>query len=116
MGAARGVDEGLIGTTATLPSFSKTFGLKDKHLTKAEQADRLSNITSMVQLGSIAGALIAFYITDKIGRLWATRQLCMLWVLGITIFLAAGHTGHIGMVYAGRFSKFSGQHNRRTAL
>ncbi|EMF17764.1 general substrate transporter [Sphaerulina musiva SO2202] len=103
MGAARGVDEGLIGTTSTLPSFSKTFGLKDKSLTKAEQADRLSNITSMVQLGSIGGALIAFYVTDKVGRLWATRQLCLVWVLGISIFLAAGKSGHLGMVYAGRF-------------
>ncbi|KAI5370023.1 Putative major facilitator, sugar transporter, major facilitator superfamily [Septoria linicola] len=103
MGAARGVDEGLIGTTSTLPSFSSKFGLKDPSLSAVEQADRLSNITSMVQLGSIGGALIAFYITDKIGRLWATRQLCVLWVLGIAIFLAAGAKGSIGMVYAGRF-------------
>lgn len=56
----------------------------------------------MVQLGSIGGALIAFYITDKVGRLWATRQLCFLWVLGIAIFLAASANGSLGMVYAGR--------------
>jgi len=52
MGAARGLDEGLIGTTSSLKSFSHTFGLKDPALTKAEQADRLSNITSMVQMVS----------------------------------------------------------------
>ncbi|KXT07336.1 hypothetical protein AC578_511 [Pseudocercospora eumusae] len=103
MGAARGVDEGLVGTTASLASFKKTFGLKDPRLSAAEQADRLSNITSMVQLGSIGGALFAFYITDKIGRLWATRQLCLLWVLGIAIYLAAASNGSLGMVYAGRF-------------
>lgn len=103
MGAARGVDEGLIGTTCSLSSFSDTFGLDDPALTAKEQANRLSNITSMVQLGSIGGALIAFYITDKIGRLWATRQLCFLWVVGIAIFLAAAKNGNIGMVYAGRF-------------
>ena len=56
-----------------------------------------------VQMGSIAGALIAFAITDKIGRLWATRQLCLLWVLGVIIFLTASTTGNIGQVYAGRF-------------
>ncbi|KAF7196455.1 putative quinate permease [Pseudocercospora fuligena] len=103
MGAARGVDEGLVGTTASLASFKKTFGLKDPSLSAVEQADRLSNITSMVQLGSIGGALFAFYITDKIGRLWATRQLCLLWVLGIAIYLAAASNGSLGMVYAGRF-------------
>ncbi|EME88158.1 uncharacterized protein MYCFIDRAFT_26004 [Pseudocercospora fijiensis CIRAD86] len=103
MGAARGVDEGLVGTTASLASFKKTFGLKDPRLTAAEQADRLSNITSMVQLGSVGGALFAFYITDKIGRLWATRQLCVLWLFGIAIYLGAASNGHLGMVYAGRF-------------
>ena len=52
----------------------------------------------MVQMGSILGALIAFYLTDKIGRLWATRQLCILWVVGISIFLGAAANGSIGMV------------------
>ncbi|KAF2724162.1 MFS quinate transporter-like protein [Polychaeton citri CBS 116435] len=101
MGAARGIDEGLIGTSAEQPSFQKLFGLNNG--TKQEQADLLSNITSMVQMGSILGALIAFVITDRIGRLWATRQLCLLWVLGIMIFLLSATNGSIGMVYAGRF-------------
>jgi MFS family permease len=103
MGAARGIDEGLIGTTATLTPFIKRYGLKDPAKSKHEQADLLSNITSMVQMGSILGALIAFYLTDKIGRLWATRQLCLVWVVGIAIFLASAPSGNIGMVYAGRF-------------
>lgn len=97
--------QGLIGTTSTLPSFSSKFHLKDPSLSETEQASRLGNITSMLQLGSIGGALIAFYITDKIGRIWATRQLCLLWVIGIAIFLSAGTTGSIGQIYAGRFSK-----------
>lgn len=103
MGAARGLDEGLIGTTTSQKSFIAKFGLKSTHLTKLEQANLLSNITSMVQLGSIFGALIAVLITDKIGRLWATRQLCLIWVIGIAIFLAAAPSGSVGMVYAGRF-------------
>ncbi|KAK4507766.1 hypothetical protein PRZ48_001501 [Zasmidium cellare] len=103
MGAARGLDEGLIGTSASQKSFINLFGLKDPSLSENEQADLLSNITSMVQLGSIGGALIAFFITDRIGRLWATRELCLVWVVGIAIFLASASNGSIGMVYAGRF-------------
>lgn len=103
MGAARGLDDGLIGTTASQISFIKRYGLKDPSLSKAKQANLLSNITSMVQMGSILGALLAFYLTDKIGRIWATRELCVVWVVGISIFLASAPTGNIGMVYAGRF-------------
>lgn len=35
------------------------------------------------------------------GRLWATRQLCILWIVGIAIFM--GNSGNLGAVYAGRF-------------
>ncbi|KAF2828033.1 MFS quinate transporter-like protein [Ophiobolus disseminans] len=103
MGAARGIDEGLIGTTAELEPFRKKFGLDDPQKSEHEVAELLSNITSMVQMGSILGAGIAFFLTDKIGRLWATRQLCLVWVIGISIFLASSATGSIGMVYVGRF-------------
>jgi MFS family permease len=103
MGAARGLDEGLIGTSAKQPSFIKLFNLKDPSMSKEEQAQLLGNITSMVQMGSIFGALVAFYITDKIGRLWATRELCFCWIVGATIFLTSSLTGSIGQVYAGRF-------------
>jgi MFS family permease len=103
MGAARGIDEGLIGTTAELEPFKKKFGLDDHTKSKHEKAELLSNITSMVQMGSILGAMVAFFLTDRIGRLWATRQLCLLWVAGISIFMASAATGNIGMIYAGRF-------------
>lgn len=104
MGAARGVDEGLIGTSASQASFQRLFNLgDDSTLSESQVADRLGNITSMVQLGSIAGALIAFVITDKIGRLWATRQLCMVWIIGIAIFLSSASTGSLAQLYAGRF-------------
>jgi sugar porter (SP) family MFS transporter len=103
MGAARGIDEGLIGTTAELTPFQRKFGLEDPNKSEHENAELLSNITSMVQMGSILGALIAFFITDKIGRLWATRQLCIVWIVGISIFLAASSTGSVGQIYAGRF-------------
>ncbi|KAF2123294.1 general substrate transporter [Dothidotthia symphoricarpi CBS 119687] len=103
MGAARGIDEGLIGTTAELKPFIKKFGLDDPTKSKHDLADLLSNITSMVQMGSILGSLIAFAITDRIGRLWSTRLLCLIWVTGITIFLTSSLTGSVGQIYAGRF-------------
>lgn len=45
--------------------------------------------------------LSAFFVCDRIGRIWATRQLCLLWILGISIFM--GNNGSLGAVYAGRF-------------
>ena len=75
----------------------------------------------MVQMGSILGALIACVITgklypltnivwtmsntsqDRIGRVWATRELCLVWAFGIGIFMAASKTGNVGMVLGGRF-------------
>lgn len=42
----------------------------------------------------------AFLICDRIGRVWATRVLCILWSIGIAIFMA--NKGHLGAVYAGR--------------
>ncbi|EEP81348.1 conserved hypothetical protein [Uncinocarpus reesii 1704] len=100
MGASRGIDEGLIGGTTQQKSFASKYGLNDPNLSKAEQANRLGNITAMVQIGSIGGALIAFLITDRIGRIWATRQLCIVWAAGVAIYMTAN--GRLGQVHAGR--------------
>lgn len=43
----------------------------------------------------------AFLVCDRIGRIWATRQLCVLWIVGIAIFMASN--GDLGAIYAGRF-------------
>ena len=83
-----------------------------------ELANVKAKISAMVQIGSVGGAGLgvvpnprsqsmlinihsAFLLCDRIGRLWATRQLCLLWILGVVIFLTNG--GRIGQVYAGRF-------------
>ncbi|CAI7628843.1 unnamed protein product [Penicillium viridicatum] len=99
MGAARGVDEGLITGVFNSHAFKQSVGLDD--LEKDELASIKGTISSMVQLGSVAGALFAFLVCDRIGRVWATRQLCCLWILGIAIFI--GNNGNMGAVYAGRF-------------
>ncbi|KAJ5293571.1 hypothetical protein PENANT_c002G02122 [Penicillium antarcticum] len=99
MGAARGVDEGLITGVFNSHAFKQSVGIDD--LGKSELASVKGTISSMVQLGSVAGALFAFVVCDRIGRVWATRQLCCLWILGIAIFI--GNNGSMAAVYAGRF-------------
>lgn len=99
MGAARGIDEGLISGTFNTKDFQEL--LHFNKLSATEYASVKGNVSAMVQIGSVGGALLAFLLADRIGRLWATRQLCILWILGIVIFLT--NNGRLGQVYAGRF-------------
>ena len=71
MGAARGVDEGLITGIFNTDVFKESLGLET--LSKDALADVKGNVSSMVQLGSIPGALLAFIACDRYGRVWATR-------------------------------------------
>lgn len=80
MGAARGVDEGLITGIFNTDVFKRSLGLDN--LDKDALADVKGDVSSMVQLGSIPGALLAFLACDRYGRVWATRQLCVLWLVG----------------------------------
>lgn len=102
MGAARGLDEGLIGTTVSQKSFIAEYNLvKSKTLDAKALQNKIGNITAMVQIGSVGGALIAFIACDKIGRIWATRQLCTIWIIGVIVYITAA--GNYGQVLAGRF-------------
>jgi hypothetical protein len=75
-----GLDEGLISTTVAQPSFIHEFHPEDPGLSAAERANLLSNMTSMVHIGSLPGALFAFFLCEHIGMLWTMRQLCILWI------------------------------------
>ncbi|GAB7350770.1 hypothetical protein MBLNU459_g1313t2 [Dothideomycetes sp. NU459] len=99
MGAARGIDEGLISGTFATKNFQRSLGLNT--LDEVALANIKGNVSAMVQIGSVAGAALAFILADRIGRLWATRQLCLLWIIGIVIFLT--NNGSFAQVYAGRF-------------
>ncbi|KAJ5467900.1 Major facilitator superfamily domaingeneral substrate transporter [Penicillium sp. IBT 31633x] len=99
MGAARGVDEGLISGAFNSKDFQKYINYDT--YSEVEQTNIKGNVTAMVQIGSVGGALFAFLVCDRIGRLWATRQLCIIWIVGIAIFM--GNGGSLGAVYAGRF-------------
>lgn len=99
LGAARGVDEGLINGAMKSKDFQKLINYGS--YSEVEQTNIKANISAMVQIGSVAGALLAFLVCDRVGRIWATRQLCVLWVIGIAMFMA--NNGNLGLVYAGRF-------------
>lgn len=102
-GVARGLDEGLISGTIAQPSFKSEYHLNvDKAKTNANLvAQKTGNITAMVQIGSVAGALVAFLVSDRVGRIWATRQLALVWIVGVIIYVTAN--GSYGQILAGRF-------------
>ncbi|CEJ61666.1 Putative Quinate permease [Penicillium brasilianum] len=99
MGAARGIDEGLISGAFNSKDFQRYINYSS--YSTVEQTNIKANVSSMVQIGSVGGALFAFLVCDRIGRIWATRQLCVFWIIGAAIFM--GNNGHLGAVYAGRF-------------
>lgn len=83
----------------TLQSFKSEFPLDVG--SKDDIADRESNITSMVQLGSIPGALLAFFLSDRIGRVRSLQVLTLLWAIGFVIVITS--SGSIGQIIGGRF-------------
>lgn len=99
LGASRGLDEGLVGGMVGMKSFKHAFHMEEG--SKADIANRESNVTSMVQLGSIAGALLAFVLCDKIGRVRSLQSLCALWLSGFIIVITS--YGNLGQILAGRF-------------
>ena len=56
LGAARGIDEGLISGAFKSADFQNAINYKD--YSQAEQANIKANVSAMVQLGSVGGALM----------------------------------------------------------
>lgn len=99
LGAARGLDEGGISGCLALPAFRNRFGLNDTTKSSLELASLKSNIASMVQLGSIGGAMLASYLLDRIGRVRTLQVVCVIWVIGASIQVSSKL---VGQLYAGR--------------
>ncbi|UNI24642.1 hypothetical protein JDV02_010375 [Purpureocillium takamizusanense] len=99
LGAARGLDEGLITGVFNSKGFQELLHLGN--YSKAEQANIKGNVSAMTLIGCVPGSIIAYFACDRIGRLWTVREVCLVWLIGITIFMA--NQGHLGAVYAGRF-------------
>lgn len=99
LGAARGIDEGTISGNVAQVAFQDQFGLSDESKSEHEIADLKSNIASMVQLGSVGGALLAMYSVDKLGRINALRFVCIIWLVAAAIQISSNN---VGQLYAGR--------------
>jgi hypothetical protein len=69
MGAARGVDEGLISGAFNSKDFQKYINYGS--YSEVEQTNIKGNVTAMVQIGSVAGALLLVFITP-----WDSLTLC----------------------------------------
>ena len=99
LGCARGYDEGNISGSIAQKSFKDFFGLSDTSKTEDERANLKSNITAMVQLGSIGGSLIAMFSVDGLGRVRALQCVCVIWIVGAIIQITSQN---VGQLYAGR--------------
>ncbi len=56
LGAARGIDEGLITGAFNSPDFQRAIDYKS--FSEGEQANIKGNVSAMVQIGSVGGALL----------------------------------------------------------
>ncbi|KAH7094719.1 general substrate transporter [Paraphoma chrysanthemicola] len=84
-GIPKGYDEGGFSASVTLPAFKNDYGLtKSLWVNNATGlANRTANISSFGVLGAAFGALTAFFLNDKIGRLWSYRLAILIWASGI---------------------------------
>lgn len=98
-GSARGYDEGYISAVTEQVSFINLFNLEDPNQSEALLRNLVSNIKSMVQLGSIGGALIGGYTNDKFGRVRSLQGVCFFWIVFVIIQMTAKT---VGQLYAGR--------------
>lgn len=99
LGAARGLDEGSISGSIAQVSFRNLFGFNDPKKSKDQVADLKSNIAAMVQLGSVGGAMLAMFTVDRLGRVNALRQMCVIWIIGAIIQITSKK---VGQLYFGR--------------
>lgn len=86
-------DQGSSSVVPTLPGFQDHFGFSNS------DADQLRYFVSIVYLGAGVGALLSFFINDRIGRLWSWRLYVTIWIVGQLVATSApGLTG----LYAAR--------------
>lgn len=80
-----GYDEGGFSASVTLPAFKNDYNLVKNNWAQDPTglANRTANITSFGVLGAAFGALIAYFLNDKIGRLWSYRLAILIWASGI---------------------------------
>ncbi|SPO23417.1 related to Quinate permease [Ustilago trichophora] len=93
LGASRGIDEGLIGGMISQKTFEKEFHIVAK-------SNKESNVTAMVQLFSVLGAILGYPICERLGRVRGAQIACVLVLLGSALW--AGSKGHFAMLMVAR--------------
>lgn len=99
LGSARGYDEGNISGSSSHESFRKLFGFNDPNKSESDLSSLKSNITAMVQLGSIGGCILAMFLVDKLGRVRSLQVVCIIWTCAAIIQITSTN---VGQLYAGR--------------
>ncbi|GLA99223.1 hypothetical protein AtubIFM61612_010679 [Aspergillus tubingensis] len=93
-----GYDTSFIGTTQTLPSYKRDFGLNTM---TAKEADAFtSNVTSLFSAGAFWGALFMFVLLELLGRRLCVLLADFIFIVGAVLCTAAG--GSKAMMYGGR--------------
>ncbi|KAJ5225539.1 quinate permease [Penicillium chermesinum] len=95
-----GYTSAFIGTTVTLSSFRKEFGI-DK-LSKAGQNLISENIVSLFIAGAFFGALLTYGLSHWIGRRWCLAIASSVFIIGSALQVGATSSTGLGILYAGR--------------
>lgn len=95
-----GYTSAFIGTTITLTSFKKEFGI-DK-MDSAQQDLISENIVSLFIAGAFFGALLTYGLSHWIGRKWCLCISSAVFILGAGLQVGASSKYGLGILYAGR--------------
>ena len=95
-----GMDSSIISGVVVLPAFLNRFGL-DGIENKARLANLQANIVSTLQAGCFAGAIIAGFLADRLGR--RTSLLVAGAVVLVGVILQFNAWGYLAVLYVGRF-------------
>ncbi|KAH8696218.1 general substrate transporter [Talaromyces proteolyticus] len=82
-------DQGSSSVISLLPGFQHHFGISS-----GTTPSDIKTFVSIVYIGYAIGAVLSFFINDRIGRLWSYRLYIFVWIVGqITAALAPSLTG-----------------------
>ncbi|KAG5802346.1 hypothetical protein H9Q74_013060 [Fusarium xylarioides] len=95
-----GYTSAFIGTTITLDSFKKEFGIDTKTV---EERNLISeNIVSLFIAGAFFGALLTYIMSHWVGRKWCLAIASATFTLGAGLQCGADSSTGLGILYAGR--------------
>lgn len=95
---AYGYDSAFIGTTITLKSFERDFGILN--MSAEEQNAVSSNLTSIYSAGGFFGALLMFFSLELLGRKTTIIISDAIFIVGAILCVVP--KGQLGLIYAGR--------------